>query len=124
MFQGNIEKLTKENDNFRKVIYTGKESQLVLMTLHPGEEIGEEVHPNTDQILFLVEGVGQAILNDQSFEFKEKDVVFVTAGTKHNFINSGDKPLKLYTIYAPAEHKPGTIHATKADAELGEEDHN
>lgn len=123
MFHENLEKITKENNNFRKVLFTGKQSQLVVMSIAPGEEIGEETHPNTDQILFLVEGEGQAILEGESSDFKKKDVVFVPAGIKHNFVNTGDEALKLYTVYSPPEHKDGTIHKTKADAEMDEEDH-
>lgn len=115
MFQENLKKLVRENNNFRKVIFTGKHSQLVLMSIAPGEEIGEEIHSHTDQILFLVEGEGQAILEGESSDFKKKDVVFVPAGTKHNFVNTGNEALKLYTVYSPPEHKIGTIHKTKAD---------
>lgn len=118
-----IKELTKENNNFRQVIFTGKHSQLVVMSLNPGQEIGEEVHPNIDQILFLVEGEGKAVINDQSSDFRKKEVVFVPAGLKHNFINTGDEALKLYTVYSPPAHKEGTIHKTKADADKDEEDH-
>lgn len=123
MFHNNIKKITKENNNFRKVIFTGKHSQLVVMSLAPHEEIGEEVHPNTDQILFLVEGEGKAILEGQSSDFKQKEAVFVPAGLKHNFVNTGDEALKLYTVYSPPAHKEGTIHKTKAEADLDEKDH-
>lgn len=123
MFHEDIKKITKENNNFRKVISTGKYSQLVVMSIAPNEEIGEEVHPHTDQILFLVEGQGQAIIEGQSSDFNKKDAVFVPAGLKHNFVNKGDEALKLYTVYSPPEHKDGTIHKTKADAEMDEEDH-
>ena len=123
MFHENIEQLTKENNNFRKVIYTGKYSQLVVMSIAPGEEIGEEVHPQTDQFLFLVMGQGQVVIEGQSSNFEKKDAVFVPAGLKHNFVNTGDEDLKLYTVYSPPEHKDGTIHKTKADAEMDEKDH-
>ncbi len=122
MFKGNIEKLAKENTNFRKVIYTGQNSQLVLMSIPPAEEIGEETHHDTDQLLFLVEGEGEAIIDDQPSKFTKHEVVFVPAGTKHNFKNTGDEDLKLYTVYSPPTHKDGTIHKTKEDAEKDEED--
>lgn len=116
MFHQNIEDLTKENENFRKVICTGKYTQLVLMTIPVGGEIGEEVHPDTDQLLFLVEGQGQAVIEGQPSDFNEDDVVFVPAGTKHNFINNGSEDLKLYTVYGPPEHAEGTVHKTFEDA--------
>lgn len=118
-FQANIENLAKENNFFRKVVYTGKHSQLVLMSIDVGSEIGEEVHPNVDQILFFVEGKGEAILDSKSSPVEEGDVVFVPAGTLHNFKNTGDKPLKLYTVYSPPQHPDGTIHRTKKEAEAG-----
>ena len=123
MLHEDIKKLTKENPNFRQVVYTGDWSQLVLMCIAPGEEIGEEVHHGVDQILFLVEGEGQAILEGETTPFKKHDVVFVPAGTKHNFVNTGDEDLKLYTVYSPPEHAYGTVHRTKADAEKAEEEH-
>jgi mannose-6-phosphate isomerase-like protein (cupin superfamily) len=122
MFQADLKKLTKENDNFRKVIYTGEWSQLVLMSIPPGGEIGRETHRSTDQLLFLVEGEGEAILDEQTTKFKEHGVVFVPAGTRHNFKNTGDEDLKLYTVYAPPAHPDGTVHKTKADADLDEGD--
>lgn len=123
MFNENLDKLTKANNNFRKVIFTGKYNQLVVMSIAPKEEIGEEAHPETDQILFQVDGVGQAIIDGHIFDFKEGEVVFVPAGTRHNFVNTGKTDLKLYTVYSPPEHKDGTIHKTKADAEMDTEDH-
>lgn len=122
MFQGNIKELAKENNNFRKVVYTGQNSQLVLMSIPPAGEIGEETHHDTDQILFLVEGEGEAIIDGQSSPFTEHEVVFVPAGTKHNFKNIGEEDLKLYTVYSPPTHRDGTIHKTKIDAEKDEED--
>ncbi len=111
------------NDAFRDELITGPESQLVLMTIQPGEEIGSEVHDDHDQILVFVEGVGTAILDDESFEVGVNDLVFVKAGVKHNFVNSGPTPLRLYTIYAPPEHSAGTRHATKAEADAAEGHH-
>lgn len=121
MFNVDIKKAALENSNFRKVLYTGPHSQLVVMNISVGGDIGEETHQTIDQILFFVEGTAVAILNDESSVVKEGGVVFVPAGTKHNFKNSGDRDLKLYTVYSPPGHKDGTIHATKADAEKEEQ---
>lgn len=120
MLHEDIKRLTKENDNFRKVIYTGEYSQLVVMSIPVGGEIGEETHHNTDQILFLVDGEGQAVIEGQPTDFKKHEAVFVPAGTKHNFVNTGDENLKLYTVYAPPAHPDSTIHKTKADADKDE----
>lgn len=120
MFNVDIKKSALENSNFRKVLYTGPHSQLVVMSIPVGGDIGEETHSTIDQILFFVEGSAEAILNGESSAVVEGSVVFVPAGTKHNFKNSGDKNLKLYTIYSPPGHKDGTIHTTKADAEKEE----
>lgn len=122
MFAEDIKKLTKENDNFRKVLHTGVFSQVVAMCIRVGEDIGEEVHPNTDQMLFIIDGDAKAILNGEEKEIGEHDVVFVPAGTRHNIINVGDEDLKLFTVYAPPAHKDGTIHKTKEDA-AGEEEY-
>jgi mannose-6-phosphate isomerase-like protein (cupin superfamily) len=121
MFAEDIKKLTKENTNFRKVLHTGQKSQIVAMCIPVGENIGEENHPETDQILFFVEGEGVAILNGETKTVEEHDVVFVPAGTKHNFFNRGETELKLFTIYAPPEHPDGTIHPTKEEAGKAEE---
>ena len=113
----NIEKETKENNLFRKVIFTSYYSQLVLMSLKPGEEIGEEVH-GLDQFFRFEEGEGKVILNGEEAEVKDGSAVVVPAGTRHNVANtSSDKDLKLYTIYSPPEHKDGTMHKTKEEAE-------
>lgn len=120
MFLKDIAKLARDNDNFREVIYTGRNSQLVLMSLKVNEDIGEETHEAVDQILFFVEGKGQAILNGQSHDFTAGDVSFVPAGTKHNFINTGTANLKLYTVYSPPNHPPETLHETKEDAQKEE----
>lgn len=122
MFLKNIEKLARNNHNFREVVYTGKNSQLVLMSIGIDEDIGEETHETVDQILFFVEGKGQGILNGQSHNFEAGDVAFVPAGTLHNFINTGSVNLKLYTVYAPPNHPPETLHPTKEDAIKDEED--
>ncbi len=115
----NVTKAAKENDFFRKVLFTGAKSQLVLMSLLPGEEIGTEVH-EVDQILYAVEGDGKAVLEGVAEKFEQGEIVFVPAGVQHNVINADDEPMKLFTIYAPPEHAAGTIHRTKAEAELAE----
>ena len=115
-FEGDIERLAENNRNFRQVIHTGKHSQVVLMSLQPGEEIGEEVHPDVDQILVFVDGEGEAILEGRSSPVEEDTLVFVPAGTTHNFTNTGDDDMKLYTVYSPPQHPDGTVHRTKADA--------
>ncbi len=112
----NIEKLSLDNDNFRKVLYTDKNSQLVLMSLLAGEEIGEEVH-NVDQFLRVEKGEGKAILNDTTYEITDGSVVLVPAGTKHNIINKGLDSMKLYTLYMPPHHRDGVVHKTKVEAE-------
>lgn len=120
----NIEKETKENTNFRKVLFTGPQSQLVVMSLKPGEDIGEEVHNNIDQFIRIEEGEAKVVLDGKETEIKDDWATVVPAGTKHNVINtSQEKELKLYTIYSPAEHKDGTIHKTKKEAMADEHDH-
>jgi mannose-6-phosphate isomerase-like protein (cupin superfamily) len=118
-FNQDIVEVAKANTLFRKELVTGPHSQIVIMSLKPGEDIGEEVH-QVDQTLAFVLGEGKAVLNDKESHIASGHLVFVPAGTKHNFINTGMVDMKLYTVYAPAEHKPGTVHATKKDAE-GEE---
>ena len=118
----NIEKETKENINFRKVLYTAKNSQLVVMNLAPSEEIGEEVH-ELDQFIRIEEGSGKAILDGVEHEVADDWAIVVPAGAKHNVINTGDVEMKLYTIYSPPEHKGGTVHVTKAEAEADKDDH-
>lgn len=117
-----IEVETLSNENFRKVLYTGKHSQLVVMSLLPGEDIGKEVHDNVDQFFRFESGEGKAILNDEEIVFGEDDVLVVPAGTVHNIINTSQtQKLKLYTIYSPANHPDGTIHATREEAIDAEE---
>ena len=116
-YVGNIEEASLENNNFRKVLYTAKFSQLVVMSLLPGEEIGEEVH-DVDQFLRLDAGVGKAVLNGVETDIEDGWAIVVPAGTKHNIINTSDaEPMKLYTLYSPPHHRDGVIHATKAEAE-------
>lgn len=112
--------LARRNDAFRREIITGEHSQLVVMTIPAGGEIGEEVHPHVDQILLFVEGEAEAVLDGQRSPVGPNDLVFVKAGTRHNFITTGDQPLRLVTVYAPPEHEPGTVHLTKADADAAE----
>ncbi|OGN01708.1 MAG: cupin [Candidatus Yanofskybacteria bacterium RIFCSPLOWO2_02_FULL_43_10] len=117
----NIEKDSLENKNFRKVLYTAKNSQLVVMSLLPKEEIGEEVH-ELDQFIRVEKGQGKTILNDVEHELADGFAVVVPAGTKHNVVNTSEtEEMKLYTIYSPPNHKDGIIHATKAEAETNEE---
>lgn len=118
-----IEKETLKNNYFRKVLFTGKHEQLVVMCLQPKEEIGNEVHPKTDQFIRIEQGNAEFVLNNGKDKHMAKEgyVVVVPAGTWHNVINtSKTKKLKLYTIYSPPNHKPGTIHKTKKDAEKAE----
>lgn len=120
-FHADIEVETLNNTNFRKVLFTGAHCQLVLMSLLPSEDIGMEVHPSVDQFFRFEVGEGKAILNGEEILFKANDVVIVPTGTNHNIINtSATEPLKLYTIYSPANHPVGTVHTTKADAVAAE----
>lgn len=119
----NIEKDTLENENFRKVIFTAENMQLVLMSIEPSEEIGEEMHDDVDQFIRIEKGNGKAILNGEEYEIMDGSSVVIPAGVKHNIINSSaEEKLKLYTIYSPPEHRDGVIHQTKEDAMSDEED--
>ena len=119
----NVEEESLKNENFRKVLFTAEHSQLVVMSLKPGEEIGEEVH-RLDQFIRIEKGEGKAILNGVEKAIGDGDAVVIPAGTKHNVTNvSQSEPLKLYTIYSPPEHRDGTIHKTRADAMRDTEDH-
>lgn len=110
----NIEKATLENSDYRRVLYTAKNSQLVLMSIAPGDEIGEETH-HLDQFLRFEEGEGMVILDGVSHNVSDGFAVVIPEGTKHNVINTGSTLLKLYSVYSPPEHKDGTIHKTKSD---------
>ncbi len=125
-FVGNIEKLTEENDFFRHVLFTGQHTQLVVMSLKPGEEIGNEVHPNVDQFFRIESGSAKFVFNGkEEHVVKAGDAVVVPAGTYHNVINAlKSKKLKLYTLYSPPNHPDGTIHKTKAEAEEAEKAHH
>ena len=120
-FVEDIEELTVDNKDFRRVLYTGKHLQLVLMALQPGEEIGEEVHEDHDQFFRVEKGKGEVWIDGVRTKIKSDDAIIVPAGAKHNVINTGDKSLKLYTLYGPPDHKDGVVHKTKADAEASEE---
>jgi mannose-6-phosphate isomerase-like protein (cupin superfamily) len=120
-FVGNIEDLTEENENFRKVIYTGKFSQLVVMSLKPGEEIGAEVHETHDQFFRFEKGKAKVVIDDNEYQVEDDFAVIVPAGANHNVINVGDDEVKLYTIYSPAEHREGVVHATKEEAMADDE---
>ena len=111
----NIEDKIKQNTNFRQVLYTSTHSQLVVMSLMPGEDIGEEVH-NVDQFIRIEEGDGKAILDGVEQEIHDNWALVIPAGIKHNIVNNGEKVMKLYTIYSPAHHPDGTVHLTKEDA--------
>lgn len=117
----NIEKATVENDLFRRVLYTGQNIQLVLMTLQPGEEIGEEVHDDRDQFFRIEEGTGEIHIDGVRNRVEDDFAAIVPAGALHNVVNTGDRPLRLYTIYGPPEHVEGTVHRTKQEADAAHE---
>jgi mannose-6-phosphate isomerase-like protein (cupin superfamily) len=120
-FNANIEKSTLENNKFRKVLYTGKYCQLVLMSLKPKEEIGMEVHEHNDQFFRFEQGQGKCIIDGHEYALEDGSAIIVPAGARHNIINtSGTEDLKLYTIYSPAHHKDGIVRASKAEAEANE----
>jgi mannose-6-phosphate isomerase-like protein (cupin superfamily) len=122
-FYTNIEKDTVKNSNFRKVLYTGKNSQLVLMSLRPSEDIGMEVHAENDQFFRFEKGEGKCIIDGNEYDLKDGVAIVVPAGAQHNIINtSKTEELKMYTIYSPAHHKDGIIRATKMEAETKEEE--
>ncbi len=118
-YKDNIESLTTENSNFRKVLYTGEHCQLVLMSLLPNEDIGMEVHPDNDQFFRFEAGTGKVIINETEYDVKDGDAVIVPSGANHNVI-AGEQGLKLYTIYSPAHHKDGIVRETKEIAMANE----
>ena len=120
-FVDNIEKLTVENTDFRRVLYTGHNIQLVLMTLKAGEEIGAEVHEDRDQFFRVEAGKGEVLIDGVRTPIEDDDAIIVPAGARHNVKNTGKEPLQLYTLYGPPEHKDGTVHVTKAEADAKEE---
>ena len=119
-FNDDIKKMAKKNTDFRREILTNEHSQIVLMSIEPGDEIGEETH-DVDQVLVFVKGKGEAVLDGERSPIRKSSLVAVPAGTLHNFINTGDKPLKLFTIYSPPEEAPGTVHRNKAEALAAEQ---
>ena len=120
-FVDDIETLTKENTDFRRVLYTGRNLQLVLMALQPGEEICEEVHEDRDQFFRVEKGKGEIVIDGVTTKIKSDIAMIVPAGARHNVRNTSEKVLRLYTLYAPPEHMDGTVHVTKADADASEE---
>ena len=114
-----IKRAAKENSFFRKVLVTANKSQVVLMSMLPGEEIGTESHDG-DQLLYAVKGEGVAVINGVKEPFEKGTMLCVPAGAEHNVINTGDEPFKLFTVYAPPQHADGTVHETKAEAEAAE----
>jgi mannose-6-phosphate isomerase-like protein (cupin superfamily) len=122
-YHTNIIKDTQANENFRRVLFTGTHSQLVVMTIPSGGEIGAETHKYTEQTLFFLSGTGEGELDGDKFEIVSGDVVIVVPGTKHNFRNTGTEALKVYTVYAPPNHIDGRVHTTKAmaDADTADE---
>ena len=116
-FVDDIEDLTEENRDFRRVLYTGKYLQLVLMALKPGEDIGAEVHADHDQFFRIEKGKGEILIDGVRTRIKGGQAIIVPAGARHNLTNTGDKALRLYTLYGPPNHKDGIVRATKADAE-------
>ncbi len=123
-YHGNIEEASKANENFRTVLFTGEHSQLVVMSLAVGEDIGTEVHGDVDQFFRVESGEGKAIIAGVEYPLADGIALVVPAGTEHNIVNTGGEPLKLYTIYSPANHPAGTVHATKAEAMTAEEEHH
>ncbi len=117
-----IETEAEKSPDFRRVLWTGKNTQLVIMTIPAGGEIGEEVHEDIDQILTFVSGTGKAIVSGSEKNVASGDLVVVPAGAKHNFVNTGPNPLILYTVYGPPEHADGAVHATKEEADRLEEE--
>jgi|SRR5690606_34941414 len=122
-YHANIEKDSIDNTNFRKVVYTGKHSQLVLMSLKPNEDIGLEIHPENDQFFRVEQGTGRCVIDGNEYDIADGSAIVVPAGAEHNIINtSSEEELKLYTIYSPAHHKDGIVRETKAEALANEED--
>ena len=123
-YAGDVARLASENEDFRRVLYTTERSQLVLMAVRPGDEIGEEAHEGIDQVLAFVSGEGEAVVEGESRTVRAGSVVVIPSGTRHNFIARGSSPLKLYTVYTPPEHPEGTVHRTKEEADEYEREHH
>ncbi|MBK1733889.1 cupin [Halorhodospira abdelmalekii] len=118
-----IAEMARKNEQFRRVVWTGQETQVVLMAIPEGADIGAETHEGHDQLLFFVAGSGRAEIGGEAYSVQEGDMSIVPSGVHHNFINTGSGMLKLYTTYCPPEHAPGTVHASKAEADAAEHDH-
>ena len=116
-FVDNIETLTTQNTDFRRVIYTGEHLQLVLMSLEPGQDIGSEVHATHDQFFRIESGKGEVVIDGERSQVKDDDAIIVPAGAQHNVINTGSEPLRLYTLYGPPEHEEGVVAPSKDDVE-------
>lgn len=116
MQYSNVQQLALENNSFRRVLFTNEHSQVVLMSVLPGEDIGREIHKNVDQVLVFVKGAGEALVGQETHAISAGDLFAVPAGTEHDFTNTGNEALKLFTIYSPPEHPDGVVHATKSDA--------
>lgn len=123
-YAADVARLARENTDFRRVLHTTERSQLVLMSVPAGQEIGEETHEGIDQILCFVGGEGEALLGGSRRPVTAGDVVVVPAGTRHNFVTRGSAPLKLFTVYTPPEHAYDTVHRTKAEADAAEAEHH
>lgn len=124
IYNSNIETETLENTNYRKVLYTGTNMQLVVMCLQPGDDIPAEVHDDIEQFFRVEEGTAKVIIDDETFEVSDDEVFIVPPGAKHQVINAGDSELKLYTIYTPPEHPAGTVHKDQAEADAYELEHH
>ncbi len=115
-----ILRTARQNEAFRREVVTGEHEQVVVMTIPPGEAIGEEVHPDTDQLLIFIDGEGEARIDGEVSPTLPNDLIFVHAGMLHDFVNTGTSPLRIITVYSPPEHQPGTVHRTRADADAAE----
>lgn len=118
----NVRAAAEKNTDFRRVLFTGKHSQLVIMCIPPGGEVGEETHDHVEQTLYIHQGMGEGMLNGETFPLDPGHTVVVTPGTRHNFKNTGTEPLKIITTYSPPNHIDGRVHQTKAEAEADQED--
>lgn len=115
-YTGNIEEISMRNDNFREVIFTGEKSQLVVMCIPAGSEVGEEVHTGVEQTLYIISGICDVVLDHKTTQVSAGDIVIVTPHTRHNFINTGSEPVRIITSYSPPNHVDGTVHVTLEDA--------
>lgn len=123
-YRGDLFTIARDSDDFRRVLATTTHTQLVVMTIQPGDEIGAEIHDDVDQVLIAVEGAGESIIDGVSQPFVAGDVAVVPQGADHNFVNTGTEPLRLVSVYGPPEHPAGTVHPTKADADRAEAEHH